>query len=108
MDDFGTGYSSLAQLQRLPVQERKIDQSFVRNLDSTSGDGVIVRSTIEMSHSLGLKVVAEGVEFEHSLTLLKRWNCDTAQGYLISRPLPAAAFESWVRQPVLPTAATVH
>ncbi|WP_073524372.1 putative bifunctional diguanylate cyclase/phosphodiesterase [Pseudomonas fluorescens] len=98
VDDFGTGYSSLAQLQRLPVQELKIDQSFVRNLDSTSGDGVIVRSTIDMSHNLGLKVVAEGVEFEHSLTLLKRWNCDTAQGYLISRPLNAMAFERWMRR----------
>ena len=98
VDDFGTGYSSLAQLQRLPVQELKIDQSFVRNLDSTSGDGVIVRSTIEMSHSLGLKVVAEGVEFEPSLTLLRLWNCDTAQGYLISRPLNAMAFERWIRR----------
>ncbi len=98
VDDFGTGYSSLAQLQRLPVQELKIDQSFVRNLDSTSGDGVIVRSTIEMSHNLGLKVVAEGVEFEPSLKLLKQWNCDTAQGYLISRPLNAMAFEKWLRR----------
>ena len=103
VDDFGTGYSSLAQLQRLPVQELKIDQSFVRNLDSTSGDGVIVRSTIEMSHNLGLKVVAEGVEFEHSLTLLKRWKCDTAQGYLISRPLNAMAFEMWMRRERMPT-----
>ncbi|CRM96625.1 Cyclic di-GMP phosphodiesterase Gmr [Pseudomonas sp. 22 E 5] len=98
VDDFGTGYSSLAQLQRLPVQELKIDQSFVRNLNSTSGDGVIVRSTIEMSHNLGLKVVAEGVEFEPSLKLLKQWNCDTAQGYLISRPLNAMAFERWLRR----------
>lgn len=98
VDDFGTGYSSLAQLQRLPVQELKIDQSFVRNLDSTSGDGVIVRSTIEMSHNLGLKVVAEGVEFEPSLKLLKLWKCDTAQGYLISRPLNAMAFEMWMRR----------
>ncbi|WP_339528788.1 putative bifunctional diguanylate cyclase/phosphodiesterase [Pseudomonas mucidolens] len=98
VDDFGTGYSSLAQLQRLPVQELKIDQSFVRNLDSTSGDGVIVRSTIEMSHNLGLKVVAEGVEFEPSLALLKQWRCDTAQGYLISRPLSAMAFEMWMRR----------
>lgn len=103
VDDFGTGYSSLAQLQRLPVQELKIDQSFMRNLDSTSGDGVIVRSTIEMSHNLGLKVVAEGVEFEHSLTLLKRWQCDTAQGYLISRPLNAMAFERWMRRARVPT-----
>ena len=102
VDDFGTGYSSLAQLQRLPVQELKIDQSFVRNLDSTSGDGVIVRSTIEMSHNLGLKVVAEGVEFEPSLALLKQWNCDTAQGYLISRPLTAMAFERWMRRERVP------
>ncbi|OPA92834.1 hypothetical protein BFW87_17055 [Pseudomonas fluorescens] len=98
VDDFGTGYSSLAQLQRLPVQEVKIDQSFIRNLDSTSGDGVIVRSTIEMSHNLGLKVVAEGVEFEPSLKLLKQWKCDTAQGNLISRPLNAMAFEMWMRR----------
>lgn len=96
VDDFGTGYSSLAHLKRLPVQELKIDQSFVRNLDETSEDAVIVRSTIEMSHNLGLKVVAEGVEYERSLILLDRWHCDTAQGYLISRPLPAVAFEAWM------------
>jgi diguanylate cyclase (GGDEF)-like protein len=96
IDDFGTGYSSLAHLKRLPVQELKIDQSFVRNLDDTSEDAVIVRSTIEMSHNLGLKVVAEGVEYQHSLDLLQRWHCDTAQGYLISRPLSAGAFEAWV------------
>ncbi|MGC5704308.1 EAL domain-containing protein [Pseudomonas sp. NFXW11] len=96
VDDFGTGYSSLAQLQRLPVQELKIDQSFIRNLDETSGDAVIVRSTIEMSHKLGLKVVAEGVEFEHCLKLLQAWHCDTVQGYLISRPLPSEAFERWL------------
>lgn len=98
VDDFGTGYSSLAQLQRLPVQELKIDQSFIRNLDSASGDGVIVRSTIEMSHNLGLKVVAEGVEFEPSLKLLRQWKCDTAQGHLISKPLNAMAFEMWIRR----------
>jgi diguanylate cyclase len=96
VDDFGTGYSSLAHLKRLPVQELKIDQSFVRNLDETSEDAVIVRSTIEMSHNLGLKVVAEGVEYAHSLRLLERWHCDTAQGYLISRPLNAVAFEAWI------------
>jgi len=98
VDDFGTGYSSLAQLQRLPVQELKIDQSFIRNLDSAGGDGVIVRSTIEMSHNLGLKVVAEGVEFEPSLKLLRQWKCDTAQGHLISKPLNAMAFEMWMRR----------
>ncbi|PAA29386.1 putative bifunctional diguanylate cyclase/phosphodiesterase [Pseudomonas fragi] len=96
VDDFGTGYSSLAHLKRLPVQELKIDQSFIRNLDETSEDAVIVRSTIEMSHNLGLKVVAEGVEYQHTLELLERWHCDTAQGYLISRPMDAVAFEAWV------------
>ena len=95
VDDFGTGYSSLAHLKRLPVQELKIDQSFIRNLDETSEDAVIVRSTIEMSHNLGLKVVAEGVEYQHTLELLERWHCDTAQGYLISRPMDAVAFEAW-------------
>lgn len=95
VDDFGTGYSSPAHLKRLPVQELKIDQSFIRNLDETSEDAVIVRSTIEMSHNLGLKVVAEGVEYQHTLELLERWHCDTAQGYLISRPMDAVAFEAW-------------
>ena len=98
VDDFGTGYSSLAQLKRMPVQELKIDQSFIRDLDEASEDSVIVRSTIDMSHSLGLKVVAEGVEYERCLHLLERWHCDTAQGYLISRPLAAKAFESWLEQ----------
>ncbi|TDV55868.1 diguanylate cyclase/phosphodiesterase [Pseudomonas graminis] len=108
VDDFGTGYSSLAHLKRLPVQELKIDQSFVRDLDETSEDAVIVRSTIEMSHNLGLKVVAEGVEYEHSLRLLERWHCDTAQGYLISRPLNAIAFEAWIAQAQLPPRMTAH
>ncbi|AYC33904.1 EAL domain-containing protein [Pseudomonas cavernae] len=101
VDDFGTGYSSLAQLKRMPVQELKIDQSFVRNLDATSEDAVIVRSTIEMSHSLGLKVVAEGVELERSLRLLERWQCDTVQGELISRPLAPEALEAWLAQPLV-------
>ncbi|MET1080836.1 MAG: EAL domain-containing protein [Pseudomonas sp.] len=108
VDDFGTGYSSLAHLKRLPVQELKIDQSFVRDLDETSEDAVIVRSTIEMSHNLGLKVVAEGVELERSLRLLERWQCDTAQGYLISRPLTASAFEAWVAQPLHAQLERVH
>jgi diguanylate cyclase (GGDEF)-like protein len=108
VDDFGTGYSSLAQLKRMPVQELKIDQSFIRDLDDASEDSVIVRSTIEMSHSLGLKVVAEGVEFERSLQLLGRWQCDTAQGYLISRPLAAQAFETWMAQYVHAPSTLVH
>lgn len=108
VDDFGTGYSSLTQLKRMPVQELKIDQSFIRDLDDTSEDSVIVRSTIEMSHSLGLKVVAEGVEFERSLQLLGHWHCDTAQGYLISRPLAAKAFEAWMAQRNLSPQPLVH
>ncbi|SEQ26773.1 diguanylate cyclase (GGDEF) domain-containing protein [Pseudomonas cuatrocienegasensis] len=107
VDDFGTGYSSLAQLKRMPVQELKIDQSFIRDLSDTSEDAVIVRSTIEMSHSLGLTVVAEGVELESSLRLLQRWHCDTAQGYFISRPLSASAFEAWVASPPVFPATTV-
>lgn len=100
VDDFGTGYSSLTQLKRMPVQELKIDQSFICDLDDASEDAVIVRSTIEMSHSLGLKVVAEGVELACSLRLLEHWQCDYAQGHLISRPLPAEAFEAWLAQPL--------
>ncbi|WP_437420914.1 putative bifunctional diguanylate cyclase/phosphodiesterase [Stutzerimonas chloritidismutans] len=98
VDDFGTGYSSLAQLRRMPVQELKIDQSFIRELGETRGDAVIVRSTIDMSHALGLKVVAEGVEHDETRDLLQAWGCDTLQGYLYSRPLPAEAFEAWVAQ----------
>ena len=100
VDDFGTGYSSLSQLKRMPVQELKIDQAFIRELDEDSEDAVIVRSTIEMSHSLGLKVVAEGVEFQRSLDLLRRWNCDCVQGYFISRPMTAEAFEAWMQSTV--------
>ncbi|MCQ4258400.1 putative bifunctional diguanylate cyclase/phosphodiesterase [Stutzerimonas stutzeri] len=98
VDDFGTGYSSLAQLRRMPVQELKIDQSFIRELDETCGDAVIVRSTIDMSHALGLKVVAEGVEHGETRDLLRAWGCDTLQGYFFSRPLPADAFEAWLKQ----------
>lgn len=98
VDDFGTGYSSLAQLRRMPVQELKIDQSFIRDLNETRDDAVIVRSTIDMSHALGLKVVAEGVEHGETCDLLKAWGCDTLQGYFFSRPLAADAFEAWLKQ----------
>jgi EAL domain-containing protein (putative c-di-GMP-specific phosphodiesterase class I) len=91
----------------MPVQELKIDQSFIRDLSDTSEDAVIVRSTIEMSHSLGLTVVAEGVELESSLQLLQRWRCDTVQGYFISRPLTASAFEAWADHSFVPPASRV-
>jgi diguanylate cyclase (GGDEF)-like protein len=89
IDDFGTGYSSLAYLKQLPVQELKIDQSFVFGMVEDEGDRTIVRSTIELAHNLGLAVVAEGIETEAALTLLAQWGCDEGQGYFIARPMPA-------------------
>ena len=98
IDDFGTGYSSLAHLKRLPVDELKIDKSFVLNLSETATDDlVIVRSTIELGHNMGLVVIAEGVETAESWEILKRLGCDMAQGYLLSKPLPAAPFREWLR-----------
>ena len=95
IDDFGTGYSSLAYLKKLPVQELKIDRSFVMNLDLDDDDLNIVRSTIDMAHHMGLKVVAEGVETESVAGKLKSLGCDDAQGYLFSRPLNADDFYAW-------------
>jgi EAL domain-containing protein (putative c-di-GMP-specific phosphodiesterase class I) len=89
IDDFGTGYSSLAYLQRLPVNEIKIDRSFVMNLGSVSDDEIIVRSTIDLAHSLGLRVVAEGVEDESVAEMLVGYECDAAQGYLFAPPAAA-------------------
>jgi diguanylate cyclase (GGDEF)-like protein len=97
IDDFGTGYSSLAYLKKLPVQELKIDRSFVLNLDRDDNDLHIVRSTIGMAHNMGLKVVAEGVETESVAGKLKGLGCDGAQGYLFSRPLNADDFLAWAR-----------
>ncbi|MBW0148153.1 putative bifunctional diguanylate cyclase/phosphodiesterase [Marinobacter arenosus] len=90
VDDFGTGYSSLSQLRTLPVQELKIDKSFVLKLESEPQDQLIVRSTIDMAHGLGLKVVAEGVESLQGWQLLQQWGCDLAQGFYLSRPVAAA------------------
>jgi diguanylate cyclase (GGDEF)-like protein/PAS domain S-box-containing protein len=92
IDDFGTGYSSLSYLQRLPVDEIKIDKSFVTSLASRGeddDDAVIVRSTIELAHNLGLTVVAEGVEDGVALDMLGKYRCDRAQGYFLGRPCPA-------------------
>jgi len=96
VDDFGTGYSSLASLQRLPVDEIKIDRAFVQELAASGSDSVIVRSTIDLGHAMGLKVVAEGVEDESTLHTLRALGCDLAQGYLLSRPLPAREFREWL------------
>ncbi len=97
IDDFGTGFSSLAQLKRLPVDEIKIDKSFVLELAPKSEDAVIVRSTIELGHNLGVKVVAEGVETAESWRQLLTMGCDLAQGYFISAPLPAKDVAPWVQ-----------
>jgi diguanylate cyclase (GGDEF)-like protein len=96
IDDFGTGFSSLAQLKTLPVQELKIDKSLVLRLDQDTDDQQIVRSTIEMAHYLGLKVVAEGVENIASLRILQAMGCDAVQGYYIARPMSAADLETWL------------
>ncbi|MCD4862669.1 putative bifunctional diguanylate cyclase/phosphodiesterase [Pseudomonas sp. PLB05] len=102
VDDYGTGQASLAHLKRLPVDELKIDQSFVKELAPGNDDAVIVRSTIEMGHNLGLEVVAEGVEEARALALLRSWGCDVIQGYYISRPVPAAEFEAWMERQSMP------
>ena len=96
IDDFGTGYSSLAYLRRLPVNELKIDKSFVMAMAHTPGDAMIVRSTIDLAHTLGLTVVAEGVENEAILTQLHELQCDEGQGFHMSKPLPVDAFQDWV------------
>jgi diguanylate cyclase (GGDEF)-like protein len=96
VDDFGTGYSSLAYLRRLPVHEVKIDKSFVLGLASDLGDLAVVRAIVELGHSLGLNVVAEGVEQDATRDQLVEMGCDVAQGYLISRPLGPDRFEAWL------------
>jgi EAL domain-containing protein (putative c-di-GMP-specific phosphodiesterase class I) len=88
IDDFGTGSSSLANLQRQPISEIKIDRSFVTHPRSESDDAVIVGSTIDLGHNLGLTVVTEGVQDEAASDLLVAYGCDSAQGYLFGRPLP--------------------
>ncbi|MBV8123400.1 MAG: bifunctional diguanylate cyclase/phosphodiesterase, partial [Paucibacter sp.] len=96
IDDFGTGYSSLAYLKRLPVDELKIDRSFVMALEQDLDDARIVRSTIDLAHNMGLTVVAEGLESAKVWKLLSALGCDEGQGYFISEPLPAAAFMNWM------------
>jgi diguanylate cyclase (GGDEF)-like protein len=96
IDDYGTGYSSLAYLAELPVTELKLDRSFVSRIVGDAGVAVIVRSTVDLAHALGLVLVAEGVEDEESLVLLSRFACDVAQGYHLSPPLPADQFTAWL------------
>jgi diguanylate cyclase (GGDEF)-like protein len=100
LDDFGTGYSSLAYLKKLPINELKIDRSFVRdiltNTNTNTNDAAIARTIVTLSHSLGLEVIAEGVETEKQREMLAWYRCFSYQGYLFSRPLPAPEFEQYV------------
>jgi EAL domain-containing protein (putative c-di-GMP-specific phosphodiesterase class I) len=97
IDDFGTGYSSLAYLRQLPVSEIKIDRSFVLGMTRDRDDDVIVRSTIDLGRNLGLHVVAEGVETEETWQRLSELGCELVQGFLLSRPVPAAELAAWLR-----------
>jgi diguanylate cyclase (GGDEF)-like protein len=98
VDDYGTGYSSLSYLRALPVDELKLDRSFVTHLTTDSRAAAIVRSTLQLSRDLGMSMVVEGVEDAAALTALRTWGCDVAQGYHIARPMPADSVPSWLAQ----------
>jgi EAL domain-containing protein (putative c-di-GMP-specific phosphodiesterase class I) len=95
IDDSGTGYSSLSYLQKLPVDWIKIDQSFVMPMVESGDSALIVRSTIELGHNLGLRVVAEGVESQALWDQLAAWGCDVAQGFFVGKPMPTDTFDDW-------------
>ena len=97
IDDYGTGYSSLSYLRKLPIDELELDQSFVLPMADDARAAALVASTIALAHSLGLRMVAEGVETEVAYAELKRLGCDQAQGFLVSRPVPAATLDDWLR-----------
>jgi len=102
VDDFGTGYSSLASLRDLPMQEIKIDRSFISNIEADSRSSVIVRSTIDLAYHLGREVIAEGVESQEAMEILHLLGCDMAQGNLLCEPLPAESFTDWLNASSLP------
>jgi len=98
IDDFGTGYSSLSYLKRFPANSVKIDQSFIREVVVSEADAAITRAIITMAHGLNLLVIAEGVETQAQMDFLKAHQCDEIQGYLISRPVPAAQLTDFLRE----------
>jgi predicted signal transduction protein with EAL and GGDEF domain len=100
IDDFGVGYSSLSYLKDFPIDQLKMDRTFVQNLPHSSNDAKIARHIVDMAHSLGLTVIAEGVENQQQLQFLKEIGCDEVQGYLLSRPVPAEDFERLLLQAV--------
>jgi diguanylate cyclase (GGDEF)-like protein len=108
VDDYGTGYSSLAYLQELAVDELKLDKSFVMRMTEDAGAAAIVRTTVDLAHSLGLTMVAEGVENEAALAELARLGCDLAQGYHISKPLPAEQLTGWLQARIQPQPMRSH
>jgi EAL domain-containing protein (putative c-di-GMP-specific phosphodiesterase class I) len=95
IDDFGTGFCSLAYVKRLPVSTVKIDQSFIRNIDTDPRNASVARAIISLGHGLGMEVVAEGVESKDELSLLSRERCDGVQGYLFSHPLSSVEFDAF-------------
>jgi EAL domain-containing protein (putative c-di-GMP-specific phosphodiesterase class I) len=96
VDDFGTGYSSLTYLKKFPIDELKIDRSFINGLGTDSGDSAIVGSCIDLAHAVGIRAVAEGVETGGQARTLKDMGCDLAQGYHFARPLPAPLLKEWL------------
>jgi EAL domain-containing protein (putative c-di-GMP-specific phosphodiesterase class I) len=98
IDDFGTGYSSLSYLSRLPLDEIKIDRSFMMRMAQDARDASIVQSTIGLGHALGLTVVAEGIENDETLGVLARLGCDVAQGFHVGLPLHPARLREWVKE----------
>jgi diguanylate cyclase (GGDEF)-like protein len=104
IDDFGTGYSSLAYLKDLPVNQLKIDQSFVQHMHEDLNDAIIVRSVVDLGHNLGLQIVAEGVEDRATWDQLAQLGCDDAQGYFLAKPMAPGALMSWLETPGPPVA----
>ena len=98
LDDFGTGSSSLAYLRELPVQELKIDKSFILGMDEDEEAATIVRTVVDLAHNLGLRAVAEGIETEEAYRLLAESGCDYGQGFLMGRPMPAAELSELARR----------
>jgi EAL domain-containing protein (putative c-di-GMP-specific phosphodiesterase class I) len=98
IDDYGTGYSSLARLRELPVNELKLDRSFLAGITHDARANAIVRSIVDLAHSLGLTLVAEGIETAEDESMLRSLSCDLGQGYHLSRPLPAQELMAWVTQ----------
>jgi EAL domain-containing protein (putative c-di-GMP-specific phosphodiesterase class I) len=96
IDDFGTGYSSLAYLKQLPLNALKIDKSFVRDMTNDGNGAAIVRTIVDLAHNLGHEVVAEGVEDERTLELLRQYRCDCAQGFYLARPMLGEQFRGWL------------